>query len=341
MTLHKKSLALAALLTMTVAASAQAPATPAPLVVDTPWVHDPVMAYEDGTYYLFCTGHHIGAMTSRDRQSWTIHPEGALRDIPAWTHDSVPGFEEHIWAPDVFRYRGKWYMAYSCSTFGKNTSAIGLLSNASLADANGWRDEGCLVASQGKRDDWNAIDPNFILDEKGRPWLTWGSFWDGIQLVQLDRKTLHVKRGARPQTIARRHAPGATDVMPNPTSRFAGTNAIEAPFIFRHDGWFYLFVSWDYCCQGAKSTYRVAVGRSKSLAGPYVDATGKPMLDGGGTIVVEGDKKQLEAIGHCAVYHFAGDDLFICHGYSAEKNGSPILIQKRIVWNAAGWPTVQ
>ena len=207
-----------------------------PLVVDTPFVHDPVMAYENGKYYLYCTGHGITQMTSTDRKHWTIVPQGVLKnsEIPAWTHDSVPGFETHIWAPDVIRFKNKWYLAYSCSTFGKNTSAIGLLSNTSLSDKDGWKDEGCLVASKGDRDNWNAIDPNFIVDEKGNPWLTWGSFWDGIQMIKLDKKSMHVKKGAKPQTIARRHAVGDASAEPNPTSKFAGTNAIEAPFIMKH-----------------------------------------------------------------------------------------------------------
>ena len=207
-----------------------------PIVVDTPFVHDPVMAYENGKYYLYCTGHGITQMTSTDRKHWTITPQGVFKnsEIPAWTHDSVPGFTTHIWAPDVIRFKNKWYLAYSCSTFGKNTSAIGLLSNTFLSDKNGWKDEGCLVASKGDRDNWNAIDPNFIIDDKGNPWLTWGSFWDGIQMIKLDKKTMHVKKGAKPQTIARRHAVGDASAEPNPTSKFAGTNAIEAPFIMKH-----------------------------------------------------------------------------------------------------------
>ena len=319
-----------------------APTRQAPVVVDTPFVHDPVMAYEDGVYYLYCTGHGITQMTSTDRQHWTLSREGVLPNgkIPAWTHDSVPGFETHIWAPDVAKYRGKWYMAYSCSTFGKNTSAIGLLSNKRLSDKDGWKDEGCIVASKEKRDNWNAIDPNFIIDEKGKPWMTWGSFWDGIQLIPLD-KTMHPKKGAKPQTIARRHAVGDASAEPNPTSKFAGTNAIEAPFIMRHGGYYYLFVSWDYCCRGIKSNYRVAVGRSKKVAGPYLDRDGKPMLEGGGTLLLEGDKKEYEALGHCSAYSFSDGDVFFCHGYSVAKNGASILVQKRIHWTEDGWLTLE
>ena len=319
-----------------------APTRQAPVVVDTPFVHDPVMAYEDGVYYLYCTGHGITQMTSTDRQHWTLSREGVLPNgkIPAWTHDSVPGFETHIWAPDVVKYRGKWYMGYSCSTFGKNTSAIGLLSNKCLSDKDGWKDEGCIVASRGNRDNWNAIDPNFIIDEKGKPWMTWGSFWDGIQLIPLD-KTMHPKKGAKPQTIARRHAVGDASAEPNPTSKFAGTNAIEAPFIMKHVGYYYLFVSWDYCCRGIKSNYRVAVGRSKKVAGPYLDKSGKDMRNGGGTLILEGDKKKYEAMGHCSAYSFPDGDYFFCHGYSVAKNGASILVQKKINWTEDGWLTLE
>ncbi len=317
-----------------------APAVKAQQTVEQPLVHDPVLAYEGGKYYLYSTGNGIAQMTSTDRRHWTVAQEGVLPDgkIPAWTHDSVPGFTKHIWAPDVIRYGGKWYLAYSCSTFGRNTSAIGLLSNTSLADADGWKDEGCLVASKEGRDEWNAIDPNFFVDGEGQPWLTWGSFWDGIQLVPLDRKTLHVKQGAVPRTIARRHAPGDTTAEPNPTSKYAGTNAIEAPFVMRHEGYYYLFVSWDYCCRGTKSNYRVAVGRSRNADGPYLDRDGKDMRMGGGTLILEGDRKVYEAMGHCSAYRFPDGDRFFCHGYSLERNGASVLVEKAIRWTDDGWP---
>lgn len=308
------------------------------LTTDTPFVHDPVMAYEDSTYHLYCTGVGIQHMASRDRKTWTVDPRPVMSVMPQWTHDSVPGFEHHVWAPDVIRWHGRWWLAYSCSTFGKNTSAIGLLSAPSLSTPV-WNDEGCMVASRAKRDEWNAIDPCFVVDDSDRLWLAWGSFWDGIQLIRLDT-TMHVAMGEKPRTIARRYAPGCKNQAPNPTSKYAGTNAIEAPFIFKHGGWYYLFVSWDYCCRGSKSNYRVAVGRSKTVDGPYLDRDGVDMCKGGGTLFIEGDKKQFEAAGHCAAYTLDGEDIFICHGYSIAHKGASILIQRPIRWTTDGWPTL-
>jgi len=312
----------------------------------TPIVHDPVLACEDGTYYLYCTGMGIQQMTSADRLTWTVKTEPLMSVIPQWTRDSVPGFTHHVWAPDVIQYHGQWWLAYSCSTFGRNGSAIGLLSTRSLASGL-WDDQGAIVCSREGRDNWNAIDPNFVIDDNDQPWLVWGSFWDGIQLVRLDT-TMHIATGEKPRTIARRFnltAPDgkkalSTNPNPpkNPTSDFAGPNAIEAPFIFKHAGYYYLFVSWDYCCQGAKSNYRVAVGRSKCVEGPYLGPDGTDMRDGGGKIFLEGDKKEYEAAGHCAVYTVDGEDIFICHGYSIVHEGASILIQRPIAWTADGWP---
>ncbi len=319
-----------------------------------PMVHDPVMAYEGGCYYMFSTGENIQLMTSSDLNTWTIHQNGALSVIPSWTHDSVPEFSNHIWAPDVIRWRGMWWMTYSCSTFGKNTSVIGLARTSSLS-AFHWDDMGCLVKSN-TNDNYNAIDPNIVIDDNDCPWLVYGSFWDGIQLVRLKEVKQKLNSGSEGiswldaddcrlvvdsifsrQTIARRYGRETPKNAVNPTSKHAGVNAIEAPFIFKHDGWYYLFVSWDYCCRGEQSTYRVVVGRSKSVSGPYIDKTGMDMSDGGGSPVIEGDKKEYEAAGHCAAYHIKNDDIFICHGYSIPQHGTPKLIKKRIIWDNNGW----
>lgn len=303
---------------------------------DHPLVHDPVMAYEDGSYHIFCTGDGISHLTSKDRKTWTVSHTSVMSVMPQWTHDSVPGFEHTVWAPDVIRWHGRWWLAYSCSTFGKNGSTIGLLTSTSL---NGpvWYDQGCIVTSREGRDNWNAIDPNFVIDDDDQPWLVWGSFWDGIQLAPLD-STMHMAAGEHPRTIARRYDPAFKNPKPNPTSKYAGTNAIEAPFVMKHGGWYYLFVSWDYCCQGSKSDYQVVVGRSRQVTGPYLDKEGRDMLLGGGTIILQGDKQEYEAAGHCAAYHLNGEDIFICHGYSVRQNGAALLISRPIAWTADEWP---
>lgn len=300
---------------------------------DSPMVHDPVMAYDNGTYYLYSTGMGLQVMTSKDRKTWTFHPQPLIANIPDWTHKVVPEFRGHVWAPDIIKYHGKWWLTYACSSFGKNTSAIGVMSNTTL-DFNDslnyqWKDGGMVISSEAGKNNWNAIDPNIIIDENNTPWMDFGSFWGGMQLVKLDT-CMHVAQPLDIRTIASRRS-ASMSVKP-------GSNAVEAPFIFRHAGYYYLFVSFDYCCRGAKSDYKVAVGRSQSVTGPYLDSKGKSMTDGGGTIILQGDGKQWAAAGHCGVYHFLDGDYLICHGYSIPQDGMSILIQKKINWTEDGWP---
>lgn len=164
------------------------PACHARTVESYPMAHDPVVAFCDGRYYLFTTGFRVGMMVSDDMKNWESLGS-AFRDVPAWTRERVPGFRGHMWAPDILFHDGLWYLYYSCSAFGRNTSAIGVATNRTLDPESPdykWVDRGEVIASIPGRDDWNAIDPNVVIDEEGRGWLSFGSFWSGIKLVRLD-----------------------------------------------------------------------------------------------------------------------------------------------------------
>jgi len=111
--------------------------------------------------------------------------------------------------------------------------------------------------------------------------------------------------------------------------------AVEAPFVFHHDEFYYLFVSFDLCCRGVKSTYRTMVGRSTNVAGPYVDREGRPMLAGGGSPVLTANSKWLGTGGESLFSH-DGTDYIVFHAYSA-GNGHPALHISTIAWKD-GWP---
>ena len=311
-----------------------------------PDVHDPVMAREDGKYYIFATGFRLASMSSSDLKTWE-QGKPLMEEAPAWAIDSVPGYKGHTWAPDISFHNGLWHLYYSCSTFGKNTSAIGLMTNNTLNPESPdykWVDQGVVVKSTPGITDWNAIDPNLIIDQAGTPWLTWGSFWDGIQLVQLapDFKT----PVGEPTTIARRYAEGSkTKNVSEQNAELAGNapdagfNSIEAPFMIYHDGYYYLFVSWDYCCRGPKSNYKTLVGRSKDVAGPFVDRTGKALTEGGGTIVAEGDDNYY-GVGHSSAYDIDGQWYFLAHGYSVADKGASKLVLRKMSFDNEGWPVL-
>lgn len=306
-------------------------------------VHDPVMTRQDSTYYIFCTGNGIAMWSSKDRLHWKAEkPVFAI--APQWAVDAIPGFKGHIWAPDISFYNGLYYLFYSVSAFGKNTSAIGVATNTTLHTddpAYHWVDHGKVIQSIPGKTNWNAIDPNLITDKDSTPYLVFGSFWDGLKLVKLNKDRLSVAEDLdKIPTIATRKKTTSEDlpaVDGNPVD--AGGNAIEAPFIFKHGKYFYLFASIDYCCKGPKSTYKMIIGRSQKLMGPYVDKEGIAMNKGGGSILLAGDEYWY-GVGHNGISTFDGVDYIIFHGYDAADRGISKLRVERLDW-VDDWPVVR
>ena len=316
-----------------------------------PAAHDPAAVRCGDTWYLFSTGFGISVLSSQDLVSW--EPAGRVFDTPPqWALDSVPGYHGHTWAPDILFHDGLYYLYYSCSSFGKNTSAIGVATNRTLdpsADDYGWEDHGCLVRSVAGRDNWNAIDPNVFIDTDGTGWLSFGSFWSGIKLVKLDAS---LTRLAEPQEwfpLCRRPEGTAEDtsetddaIQADPRGKDfdPGNGAVEAPFIIRHGDWYYLFVSYDLCCRGPKSTYKVVAGRSAQVTGPYVDAAGIPLMEGGGTLVARGNDRYPGA-GHCAVISTPEGEKMLLHAYDRETGYNAHLLVRPVRWDRDGWPSIE
>lgn len=297
-------------------------------------VHDPVMIRHSNTYYLFCTGMGISVFSSADMKTWQ-REKPVFETPPAWAVASVPGYKGHTWAPDIAYHNGEYYLYYSVSAFGKNTSCIGVATNKTLdpKDKNfKWVDHGKVIQSVPGRDLWNAIDPNLAFDDQQQPWLSFGSFWSGIKLVKLNQNLKGVAQPEEWYTISKR--PREFTVK----DEDPGPGAVEAPFIFKKDNYYYLFVSFDFCCRGKESTYKIVVGRSDKMTGPYIDKEGISMNEGGGTLVLQGDDRWA-GLGHNSVYHFDGKDYLIFHAYDSRDEGKPKLRIERLTWTD-GWPTV-
>lgn len=298
-------------------------------------IHDPVMAKEGNTYYLFSTGPGITFYSSSNMKDW--QPEGRIfAGEPGWARAVAPGFNDHIWAPDIQFHKGKYYLYYSVSGFGKNASGIGVTINKTLNPRSPdyrWEDQGMLLQSVPGRDAWNAIDSHIITDSKGAGWMSFGSFWSGIKLVKLNDNWTQLAQPQEWRAIAQRARPAFT------TEEAAGAAEIEAPFIVKKNDYYYLFVSWGLCCKGAASTYHLAVGRAKEVSGPYLDKSGKNMALGGGSVLLTGNKS-WQGVGHNSAYQFDGKDYLVLHAYeTADKYLQKLKIME-MTWDKDQWPMV-
>jgi arabinan endo-1,5-alpha-L-arabinosidase len=321
------------------AASAQTPEA-LTLSGDFGGTHDPSIIKAGDTWYVFATGKtpdggQFQIRCSTDLHAWKLC--GHVFDaIPDWIQKDSPGTRD-LWAPDISYVKGEFRLYYAYSLFGKNTSGIALATNKTLdpkSPGYHWDDHGLVVRSVAS-DDFNCIDPNFVTDQKGHAWLVFGSFWNGIRMRRLDDATgLLSKTDTTTYALATRKRP--ENPGPNEPNLPPNWQAIEAPFIVHHGGYFYLFVSWDMCCRGTKSTYRTMVGRSKQVTGPYLDQDGVPMSEGGGTQLLSANQRWLGPGGESVLMDPRGHDIIVFHAYDAH-NGRPALQISTLTWEG-GWP---
>ena len=274
-------------------------------------------------YWVFYTGRGVPSYRSKDLVKWEPGP-AVFKAAPEWIAKIVPENRNmQYWAPDIIKLGDRFLLYYSVSSFGKMTSAIGLATNPTLDPADPayhWTDRGFVVRTQ-DGDGYNAIDPSVFNDSDGSLWLTFGSYWTGIKLIQLDSQT------------GKQMAPDSKPLA------IAHNESIEASYLCRHDNFYYLFVNWGGCCAGPKSTYNIRIGRSKSVTGPYLDKAGMDMLHSGGSLFLPTTNGPLIGPGHAGILKAQGKDWFTSDFEGdLRMEGKATLAIMPLRWNADGWP---
>jgi arabinan endo-1,5-alpha-L-arabinosidase len=280
--------------------------------------HDPAALVVNNTIYLFATG--LTAKTSTNLTSWQ-NASNPINPRPAWVAQNVPD-ATNLWAPDIAYFGGMYHLYYAASSFGSNRSCIGHATKADIATGS-WTDRGTVICSNmGSNDNWNAIDPNVVIDDAGTPWMDFGSFWGGIKMIKLDATT-----GGRATDDSMVYSIG---------DRPGGRGGPEGPWIIKRCGYYYLFESWGACCDGAYD-YNIRVGRSTSVNKDYVDKAGMRLLGGGGGTLVSTGNATVHAPGHNAVIVYNNRTYDMYHALNA-SNGNAQLRITELVWDADGWP---
>jgi arabinan endo-1,5-alpha-L-arabinosidase len=283
-------------------------------------LNDPTVIRVGESYRLFGTGLGIPQRSSPDLRDFRAEAT-VFSTQPSWIEARVPGVTA-LWSPDVSLFGGVYHLYYAASTFGSDRSCIGHAATDDPLAVDPWKDHGEIICSNadGVSEDWNAIDPNVYVADDGKPWLVFGSYRSGIKLIALDAD------GER-----------ADDSLQTLWTRSSENPAIQASSLFRKDSDFYLFASFDLCCQGVDSTHKIMMGRARAVPGPYADRDGVPLLDGGGTLLLESGER-FRGPGSNVFFEDRGRVYNAYHAYDADNGGRATLRIAEVRFDDEGWP---
>ena len=291
-------------------------------------VADPTVIRTDEGFYLYATqtnSYWIPIYFSKDLVNWEFK-RSAFRKATRPTEDVLPGGGA-FWAPEIRYINGKYVLYFSWAKWGDGSISYTAVATSDSPVGDFLNAKPLLIT-----DDFgsNCID-QFYYEEDGKKYMFVGSF-NGIYVTELTDDGLSVKRGADGKPVLKKQVCGRA---------FEGTN------IYKKGKYYYLFASINNCCpnNGMDSKYKVVVGRSENLLGPYVDRKGKDMLDNSWELVLEGDGETFFGPGHNSIIipDDAGTDWMIYHSYVKENGavGGRLGMLDRIVWSADGWPTIR
>lgn len=287
---------------------------------------DPTVIRTDEGFYLYATqtnSYWIPIYFSKDLVNWEFK-RSAFRKATRPTEDVLPDGGA-FWAPEIRHINGKYVLYFSWAKWGDGSKSYTAVATSDSPVGDFLNAKPLLIT-----DDFgsNCID-QFYYEEDSKKYMFVGSF-NGIYVTELTDDGLSVKRGADGKPVLKKQVCGRA---------FEGTN------IYKKGKNYYLFASINNCCDGINSRYKVVVGRSEKLLGPYVDRKGKYMLDNSWELVLEGDGETFFGPGHNSIIipDDAGTDWMIYHSYVKENGavGGRLGMLDRVVWSADGWPTIR
>lgn len=296
---------------------------------------DPTVIRVGNKFYVYVTdGRRTRGYESDDLVTWGringASSSYVMPSKPAFTEDDPN--DTGIWAPDINYFDGKYVLYYSISKWsGGATCGIGVAVSENpggpfLPPAG--NADGKLFVS-GEIGVHNSIDPCFV-EEDGRRYLFWGSF-NGIYMTELTSDGMKVADMTQKTLVAGK--------------------SFEAVYIHKKNDYYYMFTSAGSCCEGKNSTYKVMVGRSKFLTGPYLNRDGKKMTDFNAwnpnnfPATLQGKNNEFVGPGHNSriITDDLGQDWVLYHAYAVDASGNTgdrNLMLDKVNWDATGWPVI-
>lgn len=301
-----------------------------------PSVHDPARVIEENDQLAIYYSGIESVFIDIENGTWSLglgHADDnplTGEKTPNWVAESVVANVEPNTAPAMLDAQTMYYCKADW-TVDDGSACIG---RATRTQDGSWTDDGtpvlCSDADSVSNGSPFAIDPA-VLQDGDQLWMSYGSHYSGIWLTELDPETGHVLNNASWSEEAQEYT-----LLANYPSG-AEENYVEAPFIYEHDGYYYLFVNWDQCCMKAESTYNIRVGRANAIKGPYLDKEGTDLREGGGSLFL-GTEGNVIGPGHAGITETSKHGLlFSFHYYDGERDGEHAL-GIREVYFEDGWP---
>lgn len=278
---------------------------------------DPSAIFDGERYWIISTGAGMPVRTSTDLENIELVGD-AVEGLPAWAADEVPK-ATHFWSPDWASFGGRYHLYYALAGGGTNQACIGHASASELGLVGTWTDDGVPLICTPADSDWHGIDPSVLVDDDGKAWLLIGSAGTGLRILELD--ATGARTAEEPVIVAARPEGGV----------------IQASTLTKHGEFYYIFASFDLCCKGVESTRSIRFGRSSTLLGPYVDKEGTPLLEGGGSVLLQGGTR-WKGPGSNDVLYVGQQSYSFYFAYDAENGGKTSLRLSTLTWDSDGWP---
>lgn len=286
-------------------------------------VHDPVMIKGGDWYYVFGTG--LSSKKSTDKINW-VNDDGVFAngEVLDWWKKEIPEQKGILWAPDIHFRDGKYHLYYSVSAWMNFNSSIGYATNVTLDKTNPnykWVDHGLVISFKNGGEGVNVIDPNVFINQDGSTWLLYGSYQQGLRMVELNPETGKL-------------------MVENPTLIKLTSHLGEGVFLIKGPDYYYIFASRGICCKGIESNYQIVMGRSKNIEGPYLNKEGKSWVEDNYSLFLAGNEKE-PGRGHNGFFNENETTFITYHAYTRSADGKSLLNIKALYLTNDNWPTIE
>lgn len=152
-------------------------------------IRDPFVLLQGDTYYMYASAANAGPV---EKEGFNVYTSGDLENWegPFRVFDPPAGFwaDRDFWAPEVHKYKGRYYMFASFKAEGVHRATQILGADSPMGPFSPISDRPATPA------DWDCLDGTLYVDPDGQPYIfychEWMQITDGTMVCQKLREDL-------------------------------------------------------------------------------------------------------------------------------------------------------